>query len=162
MAEQNAPREDPRAASVPLPALLRASRGAYGHAIRRELDKAGFSDVPRSAPFILGGMVNQGVPIGKLVPQLGRSKQAASQLVDTLVERGYLERSTDADDRRVVTVIATERGRQAAAAVRAGVASVDKELAGMLSPEELAGLRNGLVALCDIRDRYEDELRAGA
>jgi hypothetical protein len=31
-----------------------------------------------------------------------------------------------------------------------GVESVDAELAAMLSPEQLAGLRAGLLALCEI------------
>ena len=47
----------------------------------------------------------------------------------------------------------TERGRAAAAVVRAGTAEVDRQLA-MLSPGELAGLRAGLAALGD--DQGED------
>ena len=54
----------------------------------------------------------------------------------------------------------TDRGR-AAAAVRAGVEEVDGELAELISPTELTGLRAGLIALCDIRERLEDEARAG-
>ena len=94
--------------------------------------------------------------------ELGISKQAASELVDTLVVRGYMQREANPDDRRRVTLEVTERGRAAAAAVKAGVAAVDKELAGLLAPTELAGLRAGLVALCAIRERIEDELCAAA
>ncbi len=53
-----------------------------------------------TAPFILGGMESPGVSAGDLIRQLGVSKQAASQLIDTLVLRGYLERATDPSDRR--------------------------------------------------------------
>src|ERR1700748_1997683 len=84
---------------VVLPALLRAARGAYGNAIRKELAAAGFDDIPRNGPFVLGGVGNRGVAAGDLVRALGVSKQAASQLVDTLVLRGYLERHANADDR---------------------------------------------------------------
>jgi hypothetical protein len=38
--------------------------------------------------------------------------------------------------------------------VRAGVVAIDAELAA-----DLAGLRAGLTALCDIRERMEDEAR---
>ena len=69
--------------------------------------------------------------------------------------RGYLERELDADDRRRMTLQVTERGRAAAGAVRAGVQSVDAQLEELISPTELKGLRAGLVALCDIRDRLE-------
>ena len=140
---------------VGIPALLRASRGAYGHAVRTRL-AADFEDLPGNGPYVLGGMANYGNSAGNLIRQLGVTKQAASQLIDTLVIRGYLERRVDPDDRRRMLIELTDRGRAAAAAVRAGVVAVDTELAELISPAELAGLRAGLFALCDIRDRYEE------
>jgi DNA-binding MarR family transcriptional regulator len=147
---------------IVIPALLRASRRSYGNAIRAHLAEEGFDDVPRNGAFVLGGMVNHGGSAGGLVRELGVSKQAASQLIDTLVVRGYLERRDDPEDRRRVKILPTERGRAAAAAIRAGVQSVDAELATLISPAELAGLRAGLTALCDIRERIEDETRLPA
>ena len=93
---------------------------------------------------------------GDLIRQLGVSKQAASQLIDTLVVRGYLERQVHPEDRRRMTLALTERGLAAAASVREGVESVDAELASLISPGELAGLRAGLEALCAIRERLEE------
>ncbi len=150
----------PTAEDVFVPALLRAARGAYGHSIRARLADAGCEDLPRNGPFVLGGLVNRGATLEGLVRELGISKQAASQLIDTLVIRGYLERRVNEQDRRRIVVEATERGRAAAAAVRAGVEAVDSELAEMLSPRQLAGMRSGLVALCAIRERLEDQARA--
>jgi DNA-binding MarR family transcriptional regulator len=147
---------------VPIPALLRAARGGYTHAVRARLAAAGFEDLPRNGAYILGGIVNRGGTAGDLVRQLGVSKQAASQLIDTLVVRGYLDREVNPEDRRRVTVVVTERGRAAAAAVGAGVEAIDEELATLISPGELAALRGGLIALCDIRDRLEEADRAGA
>lgn len=141
--------------SVTIPALLRASRGAYGHAVRHRL-AADFEDLPSNGPYVLGGMANHGTSAGDLIRQLGVSRQAASQLIDTLVIRGYLERRVDPDDGHRMLVELTERGCAAAAAVQAGVAAVDTELAELVSPAELAGMRAGLFALCDIRDRIED------
>jgi DNA-binding MarR family transcriptional regulator len=138
-----------------IPALLRAARGAYAGAIRCRLLDAGFDDLPRSGPFVLGGMANHGGSAADLIRDLGVTKQAASQLVDTLVVHGYLDRHVDADDRRRMTIALTERGRAAAAAVRDGVEAVDTELARLVTPAELAGLRAGLVALRGIRDRME-------
>ena len=88
-----------------------------------------------------------------MIHGLGVSKQAASQLIDTLVVRGYLTREIDADDRRRMTITLTERGRGAAQATRAAVDSIDAELAKMITPEQLAGLRAGLTALGTIRSR---------
>ena len=81
---------------VVLPALLRAARGAYSHVIRAELVGGGFDDLPRNGPFVLGGLVNHGGSLAGLTRELGVTKQAASQLIDTLVVRGYLERVPDA------------------------------------------------------------------
>ena len=145
---------------VVIPALLRASRSSYGHAIRSRLAEAGFDDLPRNGSYVLGGMVNHGGSAGGLVRELGVTKQAASQLIDTLVLRGYLTRDVHAEDRRRMTIDVTERGRAAAAAIGAGVAAVDAELATLITPEQLAGLRAGLEALCAIRERLEDEHRA--
>ena len=142
---------------VPIPALLRAARGAYRDAVRSRLAAAEFDDMPANGAYVLGGMANRGGAARDLIRQLGVTKQAASQLIDTLVIRGYLERSTDPDDRRRITIELTDRGRAAAAAVRQGVESVDAELARHISPSQLRGLLAGLVALCEIRERMEDE-----
>jgi DNA-binding MarR family transcriptional regulator len=147
------------AQEVILPALLRAARGAYRNAVRRELAAGGFDDLPQNGPHVLGGMANHGGSLGDLVRELGVSKQSASQLVDSLVLRGYLERHVNPDDRRRLDVVLTDRGRAAAAAVRAAVESVDDELARRISPAELAGLAAGLIALTEIREQGERESR---
>jgi DNA-binding MarR family transcriptional regulator len=133
-----------------IPALLRAARGAYGAAIRDELAADGIDDLPRNGAFVLGGMANHGGSPGDLIRELRVSKQAASQLIDLLVLRGFLERHIDPADRRRLTIELTPRGHAAAAAVRRGVVSVDEELARRLDSVELAGLRAGLAELADI------------
>jgi DNA-binding IclR family transcriptional regulator len=40
--------------------------------------------------FVLGAVGNHGAPLSEAVSSLGVSKQAASQLVDTLVVRGHV------------------------------------------------------------------------
>lgn len=140
-------REDPS----DIPALLRAARGSYGNTIAAALAQAGFEDLPRNGPFLLGGMANHGGSAVEMVRGLGVSRQAASQLIDTLIVRGYLVRQVNAADRRRMDIELTDRGRAAAAVIRAAVERVDRELAGMLSPTERAGLRAGLAALAKIK-----------
>jgi len=147
--------EAEEAEDVPIPALLRAARGAYGYAVTARLAAAEFDDMPRNGPYVLGGMANHGGSAGDLIRQLGVTKQAASQLIDTLVIRGYLERQVNPDDRRRTTITLTDRGRAAASIVEAGVDAVDEELSGLVTPAGVAGLRAGLAALCHIRERME-------
>jgi DNA-binding MarR family transcriptional regulator len=140
---------------IVIPALLRAARGAYGDAVRERLAAAGFDDMPKNGPYVVGGMANHGRSAGDLVRELGISKQATSQLIDTLVLRGYLTRSENPDDRRRLTIELTERGREAAKAVRAGVESVDEQLGELISPNDMHGLMVGLGALAEIRGTFE-------
>jgi DNA-binding MarR family transcriptional regulator len=142
--------ETPWYDEVVLPALLRAARTTYGRAIRHSLAEAELGDLPRNGAFVLGGLGNRGGTLGTLTRQLGVTKQAASQLIDTLVSRGYLNREPDPADRRRVTIELTDRGRYAASLVRSAVESIDAELAERLAPAELGALRAGLGALIDI------------
>lgn len=142
--------------TVPIPQLMRDARGPYGDAARRALAAAGCDDVPRNGGFVLAGL-DQGAPEPKFTSQadavtfLRVSKQASSQLIDTLVIRGYLERQNDPDDRRRMSVRLTERGLAAAVAIQAGVDEIDAALEQRLTTEELHGLRAGLAALAEIR-----------
>ena len=85
-----------------------------------------------------------------MIRELGVSKQAAGQLVDTLVVRGYLDRSADPEDRRRMTVSLTERGQLAAAAGRSAVERVDAQLTERVGEEYVAHTRATLAALIDL------------
>jgi len=137
---------------VPIPALLRAARRTYGSAIRVALAEVGCDDVPRNGSFLIGGIARGGSPLSGITRELGVSKQAAGQLVDTLVLRGYLERSPDPDDRRRLTVTLTDRGRLAADASRRAVGTVDAELAARLGDEPVTQARAVLMELIEIGD----------
>jgi DNA-binding MarR family transcriptional regulator len=136
---------------VVMPALLREARGTYAQAIAARLADNGFDDLPRNGAFVLGGMGNHGGSAVDMIRGLGVTKQAASQLIDALVLRGYLKREVDSTDRRRMKIDLTDRGRAAAVAIRSGVESIDEELAQMISSVELAGLRTGLAALGHIK-----------
>jgi DNA-binding MarR family transcriptional regulator len=134
------------------PVLLRYALGAYANTVAARLAAAGFGDLPRNGPFVLGGMANHGESAVDLIQGLGVSRQAVSQLIDTLVLRGYLSRQVNSDDRRRLDIELTERGRAAAAVVQTAIKGVDRQLTAMVSPGELAGLRAGLVALATIKE----------
>lgn len=138
---------------VSIPALLRAARGSYSHTIAAHLAEAGCDDLPRNGPFVLGGMANHRASAVDMIRGLGVTRQAASQLIDTLVLRGYLVREVNPADRRRLNIELTDRGRAAAEAIAAAIAQIDEELATVITPAERAGLLAGLVALASIRKR---------
>ena len=142
---------------VPLPQLMREAREVYRHAVARALAGAGCDDVPRNGPFVLADLDQTAAdpafsPQADVVAALGLSKQAASQLIDTLVLREYLERRNDPVDRRRMEVRLTERGRTAATAIRTAVDAVEAGLAELISADQLHGLRVGLAAYRAMRE----------
>ncbi|PTR33519.1 MarR family transcriptional regulator [Luteibacter sp. OK325] len=145
--EQSAWYED-----IVVPALLRHARGTYASAMRGALDEAGYDDIPENGLYVIGGLAMGAgdVPLGRLVQELRISKQAAGQLVDTLVTRGYLTREGDPVDRRKLVITLTERGRDAAAVQGAARDRIDTDLHARIGDSGLRGLKRGLAALVEI------------
>jgi len=152
------PRDDhePWYEAVVIPGLLRAARTTYGSAIRRAVAEVGCTDLPRNGSFVIGGIAPNGSPLSEIIEDLGASKQAAGQLVDTLVVRGYLERAPDPEDRRRLTVTLTERGRLAAAASRSAVEEVDAALSARVGAAQVSATRATLAALIELGQRQHD------
>jgi DNA-binding MarR family transcriptional regulator len=143
---------------VPLPLLMREARDAYRDAIGRALAEAGCDDIPRNGAFVLAGLDRRAPepafsPQADVVASLGLSKQAASQLIDTLVLREYLERRADPEDRRRMGVRLTDRGCTAATAIQTAIDRIEAAIAHLITTDELHGLRVGLAAFRVIRER---------
>ena len=138
--------------TVVLPALLRWARGTYGDVMHKALAEAGCDDVPPNGMYVIGGLAMGAgdVPLSVLVRDLRLSKQAAGQLVDTLVLRGYVFRETDEADRRRFTVTLTERGKHAAEVQRAAREKLEAELERRGGASAIAGARKTLGAVIDM------------
>ena len=135
---------------VVIPALLRGARRTYAAAIRNALVEAGYDDMPRNGAFVVGSISRNGSPLSEVIEYLGLSKQRSGQLVDELVNAGYLAREPDPTDRRRMTVTLTGRGAAAAAASKAAVEGVDAELVARVGAEAVAQGRRALGALIDM------------
>ena len=146
------PDEKPWYETIALPALLRHARTTYGVTMRNALDEAGYDDIPGNGLYIIGGLAlgAEDVPLGQLIKELRISKQAAGQLVDALVTRGYLERSVDKVDRRKLTVTLTERGKAAAEVQTVARQRVDAELLASVGEQDVNRTRRTLAVLIDI------------
>ncbi len=145
-------------ADVPLSALLYVTRGTYAAAVRRAQAKVGCDDVPAAAEALLNAMEWTGASVEAVVRFLGVSKQAVSQMVETLVARGYLERARDPADRRRLRLTLTDRGHRAGKAGRAGIEEIDRELADLVGRQRIAATRATLVALLKIKRRLRQRL----
>jgi DNA-binding MarR family transcriptional regulator len=131
------------------PTLMRSARGAYAQAIRAQLRLIGIDDLSRNGAIILAG--TSGRPGQDLPAELGVTKQAVSQAIDVLVNRGYLSRSPDPGDRRRVALELTDRGQAVVEAVYRGVEEVDRRLRERVPAGQIEAMRSALLALAEIK-----------
>jgi DNA-binding MarR family transcriptional regulator len=143
---------DPPLAAVPFPALLRNARLAYGSAMRHALEEAGYGDIPKNGLYVIVSLAHRAgdLPLSALIRDLRISKQAAGQLVDALVSRGYLARAVDEQDRRRLVVTLTDRGRAAAATQAVARERIDAALLAKVGPQCVQHTRVALAALTEM------------
>ncbi len=133
------------------PTLMRAARGAYAQSIRARLHAIGVDDLPRNGVFVLAGIDPTGGPRQDLPTGLGVSKQAVSQVIDVLVNRGYLTRGPDPGDRRRISLALTGRGQEVVDAALHGVEDVDQRLLERVSADQIEAMRVVLATLAEIK-----------
>ena len=142
---------EPEARYYSTPTLIRAARGVYARSMRAQLTAIGIDDLPRNGVFMLAGIADSGAARQDMTAELGITKQAVSQLIDTLVSRGYVSREADPDDRRRIALTLTERGEHVLEAAAEGVAAVDAQLRDRVGGEQIEGMRSALRALAEIK-----------
>lgn len=103
--------------------------------------------MPANGVYVIGALARTGTPLSDIIRDLGVSKQAAGQLVDSLVARSFLDRAVDPEDHRRLRVTLTERGQEAASVIRSAVEKVDGALAARMGAEYVAHTRLTLAAL---------------
>jgi DNA-binding MarR family transcriptional regulator len=133
-----------------IPELMRLARGSYKRAIDAQYAARGIDDVPHPGGYLLAYLASGEESIPEMIEGLGIRKREYNEFVDSLVLRGFITRDIDPSSGGMSFAL-TERGRAAAEAIFEGVRIVDEELERRLSPAEIVGLRNGLMALGEIK-----------
>src|ERR1700749_4932098 len=142
-----------------LPVLLAEGRMTYGRAIRKGFAEAGFDDIPKLGPRLLGGIRRNGGSGGSggnVGGGFGIFKQGAGKIVDALVLRDYSEGGEDPEDRRRLTLELTERGREAADISWAATDRVDRELEEAVGAEAVGQLRKTVATLIGLGHSHEE------
>ncbi len=76
-----------------------------------KLHARGHGRVQRAHIAVLGNIHTEGTRLVELARRLGVTRQAASQMVQQIEQRGFLERTSDPEDGRAVLVRHTLAGR---------------------------------------------------
>jgi DNA-binding MarR family transcriptional regulator len=93
-----------------LTAALLASAAALVDGIQAAVAARGYGDVRPTHGFAFARLAPNGATVSELAAHLGMTKQAASQLVEELVTKGYVERRPHPDDARARLVVLSRRG----------------------------------------------------
>jgi DNA-binding MarR family transcriptional regulator len=93
-----------------LSAALLAAAGGLTQRIHEGVVARGFEGLRPAHGFAFTRLAPDGATVTDLAAHLGVTKQAASQLVDELVRKGYAERRPHPADARARLVVLTERG----------------------------------------------------
>jgi DNA-binding MarR family transcriptional regulator len=133
-------------------ALLRMPWESVLERLLAGLRERGFTDLGASHLSVLQWPGPDDLRPSELAAQSRMSKQALNYLLGQLERLGYLERHDDPRDQRFKRIALTQRGQQAALAMRDIVREVEAQWEQQLGPERFAELRllltdlNGYVA----------------
>ena len=139
------PARDPQALSW----VLRRAVRRYASPVSGALAAGGFGDLPQRGVWAISALAEAepGLSGRDLVTRMGISKQAISQLIETLVTLGYVARRPAAEDRRRTLLHLTTRGARAARLIDATVADMEETMANIIGIERLQEVHRALVEL---------------
>src|SRR5947199_1048986 len=98
------------ALELTLPAIVLAAARALVDGIDGGTRAQGFDDVRPAHGFVFALLAPDGATVTEIAAHLSVTKQAASQLVDELLAKGYLRREPHPDDARAKLITLIGRG----------------------------------------------------
>ncbi|WP_255657619.1 MarR family winged helix-turn-helix transcriptional regulator [Actinoplanes sp. L3-i22] len=130
-----------------LPVLLLGAASALVDGIHEGVRARGFTDLRPAHGFAFVRLAPDGATIVDLADHLGVTKQAASQMADELVRKGYVERRPHPADARARLLTLTDRGWACTRAADEAATAVLQPWADALGPAQLSTVRAALTRL---------------
>jgi DNA-binding MarR family transcriptional regulator len=127
--------------------LLLLADQEFVRALRAATAEQGFDDQGRSDGFVLRTLSGGPTTISGLAERLEITKQGASQIVDDMERRGYVERRPDPTDARARLLQLTSRGEAALAAARKFHQSYERRLRREHGDAAIDAVREVLTAM---------------
>ncbi|MDX3754547.1 MarR family winged helix-turn-helix transcriptional regulator [Streptomyces mirabilis] len=132
--------------AMALTAALLTVAGDLTRRINDGVEARGF-EVRPAYGFAFTRLAPDGATVTDLATHLGVTKQAASQLVDELVRKGYAERRPYPGDARARLVVLTERGWACTRAAEEAAADAVRAWVEVLGEGEVGVLRDRLARI---------------
>ena len=118
--------------------LLALARQSWLIQMISRLEGLGFAGYRRGDAAVMRMLWRGPLPVGRLGAGLGVTRQAARKVADGLEQRGYATTERDSRDTRQLNVTLTPVGRDYARVVAAVTEELNREVAGRVSPAQLA------------------------
>ena len=135
------PPPDRAQGQVPLPGLMEVVEEALFAEFRQELIKSGYGDIRPTHGCVFRFIREEPLRLTELATLAGMTKQSIGEVIDNLVELGYVQRVPDPQDRRAKLLCLTERGEEAQKVGFGLFKKVEQRWARRYGPERLAQLR---------------------
>lgn len=126
--------------------LLSAAR-ALVDGIDSGVRASGFTDIRPAHGYAFVRLSGTGATVTELAEHLEITKQAASQMADELVRKGYVERRPHPTDARARLLALTAQGEACTRAADTAAEQALQPWAESLTPTELAAVRTALTRL---------------
>jgi DNA-binding MarR family transcriptional regulator len=139
--------------------ILVAANRCLGDRLTAAVRETGARDARPAFGFVIRAVDAEEPTVTRLAELLGVSRQAASKLADEMVQRGYLLRAPDPDDRRRTRLRLSAKGRRVRERAAAESAAIEAELRAAVGDRAVDGLRRALLAFVE-REGALDEVRA--
>jgi DNA-binding MarR family transcriptional regulator len=126
---------------IPLPGLMEVVQEALLTEFRQELAATGYGDIRPTHGCVFRFIRGEPLRLTELATLAGMTKQSIGEVIDNLVELGYVKRVPDPQDRRAKLLCLTERGEEAQKVGFGLFKKVERRWAKRYGPERLAQLR---------------------
>ncbi|MER6126165.1 MarR family winged helix-turn-helix transcriptional regulator [Streptomyces sp. NPDC001795] len=133
--------------AMALSTALLAVAGELTQRINDGVVARGFEGMRPAHGFAFARLAPGGATVTELAAHLGVTKQAASQLVDEIVRKGYAERRPHPEDARARLVVLTERGWACTRAAEEAAVDAVRPWLELLGEPELRSLQRQLLRI---------------
>jgi DNA-binding MarR family transcriptional regulator len=118
--------------------LVALARLSWVGEVTSRLERLGYTGFRRGDAAVMRMLWRGPLPVGRLGASLSVTRQAARKIADALEQRGYATTERDSRDTRQLNVSLTPAGRDYARAVIAITEELNRDVAGRVSPDQLA------------------------
>ena len=115
--------------------------------------KAGKFGGSMAIGYTLLNIDKQGTPSTKLAPKMGMEPRSLTRMIKQLDESGLIKKHSDKNDKRLVKIFLTDKGKQVRSKARDVVISFNNEIQNQIDAKELATCLSVLNKVNDLIDK---------